>query len=227
MEFVGSIEVPPQVITLDPEQCQDCSDPACNCGTQATDEAFEIASTVLAELQIDNTPTPTPSSTPTELPSPTPTQTSTATPEPSPTPTATTQPTNTPTAVPEPFGLQEGSPVYTRNIYYENLNCGWIGVGGQVLDVSGKWVNNVIITIQGEVDGKKYDLLGMSGAATHYGPGGYEIKLGDQLFNSTDGLSILLKDLSGNNLSKPYPFSTFDDCNKSLIVINFQQRPIQ
>ena len=101
-----------------------------------------------------------------------------------------------------------------------------MGVGGQVLDGSGEWMNNMVITVQGEVDGKKYDLLGMSGAATQYGPGGYEIVISDQLFISTDQFHITLKDLSGNPLSDPYIFSTFDDCAKSLIIINFQQRVI-
>lgn len=149
--------------------------------------------------------------------------TKTMEPSPSMTPTATIEPTATSTPEPKPFEVQTGSPVYMRNLYHTDNGCNWMGVGGQVLDDSGKWTNNVVIVVEGIVNGKKYDLLSLSGVASYFGPGGYDIQLSDQLFNSTDELSIVLNDLEGNILSNPYKFSTIADCNKNLVIINFQK----
>jgi len=192
-------------------------------------ETYEISRTMPSNVDPTLTPSAIPSTTPTEIPSPTHTQTRTATPEPTlaPTATATTETTATATHDPEPYTLQEGSPVYTWNIYYEDGECSWMGVGGQAMDAEGKWVNNLVVTVEGEADGRQFDLLGMSGAALYYGPGGYEIMISDHPFESTDQLTITLMSLDGNPLSKTVPFRTYDECGKSLILINFKQRVLQ
>jgi hypothetical protein len=133
-------------------------------------------------------------------------------------------PTRTPTATPTPeyaYQLQEGSPVYLPNLFRTADGCNWSGVAGQVFDEQGQPVNGLVVEVDGNLNDQPYLQLGISGGATQYGQGGYEITLGQQPFSSQDALTIVLFDLAGKQLSSRYPLTTSDSCTQNLIIMNF------
>ncbi len=139
-------------------------------------------------------------------------------------PTATLiTPTKTPTSTPNPYGFQSGV-FYTTNFLYPESGCSWLGIAGQVFDKNGNPVNNLVVSIKGELDGKAVDLLSMTGTALDYGPGGYEIKLADKAVASSGKLKLVLYDLQGNQLSDSLLLDTYTDCAKNLIIVNFSKK---
>ena len=143
---------------------------------------------------------------------------------PSPTPTFTASPIIISTATLLPFKLQSASPVYIKNFNYPDKGCNWLGVAGQVFDVDGNPINNLVVVIKGRLGEKAISSAMLTGLkeANSYGPGGYEIFLNDKVIGSTKSLLIYINDLNGNALSPEIEFDTFADCNKNLIIINFQ-----
>lgn len=159
-----------------------------------------------------NTPTPTltpvpPTSTPTSPPI-------TVTP-------VTPTPTGSPTAF--LYELQISNPVYGQNFTHMEEGCNWIGVSGQVFNKSNLPITNLVIHIWGKVGQKLIDSVALTGhpEGINYGPGGYEIILSDELIDTSDSVFIQLLDLGAKPLSAVYDFSTFDECDKNLIIINF------
>jgi hypothetical protein len=63
----------------------------------------------------------------------------------------------------------------------------------------------------------------MTGLAPQYGPGGYEITLGDRPLDSDDALTVQLFDQAMLPLSDKVTFDTFEDCDRNLILVNFKQ----
>jgi len=178
----------------------------------------------------ESNPTPTePAATETETPtlSPTETKVPTKTSAPTLTPTQTTSPTLKPTntTVPsdKPFQVQPNSPVYLQNFAHTDFGCQWMGVAGQVFDLSGKPMLNQVVVVEGFLNNKLVDSLTLTGLSMQYGPGGYEIKLGNSAIASTNSLFVTLYDLSGKALSLPVIIDTYADCNKNLIILNFQK----
>ena len=143
---------------------------------------------------------------------------------PSPTPTFTASPIIISTATLLPFKLQSASPVYIKNFNYPDKGCNWLGVAGQVFDVDGNPINNLVVVIKGRLGEKAISSAMLTGLkeANSYGPGGYEIFLNDKVIGSTKSLLIYINDLNGNELTPKIEFDTFADCNKNLIIINFQ-----
>ena len=140
---------------------------------------------------------------------------------PTPVPTNTPVLVNTPTVTPKPYQVQPNTPSYLQNFAHPDKACNWMGVAGQAFDKSGKPVLNLVVAVDGVVSGKAIDLLGMTGTAKAYGPGGYELVIGDKAVVSTGPMKIQLFDLAGNPLTDPFPFNTVADCKKNLILINF------
>ena len=139
-------------------------------------------------------------------------------------PTATAiVPTKTPTSTPNPFGLHSGV-FYTTNFLYPESGCSWMGIAGQVFDQNGAPLNNMVISVKGILDGKAVDLLALTGMAPDYGPGGYEIKLADKVIASKGGLTIIVYDLQGKQLSDAVKLDTFNDCSQNLIITNFKKK---
>lgn len=172
---------------------------------------------------VEATPTAEPSSTPlpptitpteTSLPSLTPTSASTETPVPSPT---TSQGD-------KPYQVQPSSPVYLQNFTHQTLGCNWLGVAGQVFDASGAPVLNLVVVVEGFLNDQPVEALGLTGLAGSYGPGGYEIQLANSAVASSQSLFITLFDLNGTPLSDPVVFDTVADCNKNVVIINFQRK---
>jgi hypothetical protein len=121
------------------------------------------------------------------------------------------------------YQIQPGSPAYISNFAHPELGSNWMGVAGQVFDINGDPILDMVVVIDGNLNGRNVDALTLTGMADAYGPGGYEIQL-DQVPGDSNGtLFISLYDLSGNLLIGRTPFSTFNDPQKNLILINFQQ----
>lgn len=137
------------------------------------------------------------------------------------TPEDTAEPTYTFTPV--PFTLQADSPVYIQNFAHTDAACDWLGVAGQVFGEDGSPQINLVLVVKGTIGQNVIDAIGVTGIpeADIYGPGGYEILLANAPAQTEDSLRIQVFDLDGNALSEPVSFSTYSDCDKNLVVINF------
>jgi hypothetical protein len=170
------------------------------------------------EGQIDSTPTKKPDLTPTEV-----LQTSI----PTISPTNTTQPSQTPTPV--PYQLQLMNPFYLSNFTHPDLGCNWMGVAGQIFDRDGVVQKEILIKVGGEIQGKQV-LEELTMPLTDpdidlaYGPGGYEITLADSTADTIDTAWIQLFNLEGDPLSDKIYLTTYDDCLKNLILMNFSEQ---
>lgn len=189
--------------------------------------------------------------TPLELPSPTPTSiiqfapswtptitspatatetlrpTSTLPPSPTSFSIASLTPTVTETPVPNgyAFEVQKGSPVAIQNIYHPEAGCNWMGIGGQVVEMSGGPVIGLIIRLGGILPGVDIPehLTSLTGVALNYGRAGYEFTLADHPIASNDSLWVQLLNQLGVPISKKVFFNTYESCDKNLIIINFKQ----
>ena len=99
-----------------------------------------------------------------------------------------------------------------------------MGVAGQVFDRSGKPILNMVVVVEGVLNNATIDMIGLTGINGAYGPGGYEIQLANAVINSSNTLAITLYDLAGSTMTYPLAFSTYADCSKNLVLINFNQR---
>jgi hypothetical protein len=187
--------------------------------------AFIPSPTATIHLNLPATWTPTFTLIPTDTHTPAPTATDL--------PTATLftllTPSHTPTSTNPPSGyiyeIQAGSPYYINNLYYPEKGCNWMGVGGQVVDMSGAPVTGLIIRLGGALTGLQLSppLLSLTGVAPNYGQSGYEFTLADKPIASRASLWLQLLDQAGIALSRQFSFDTFAECEKNLIIINFKQ----
>lgn len=153
-----------------------------------------------------------------------------------PNPTNTTEdPTQIPTLTPTKklvlkpsatqalLGAQIGSPVGIPNFAHPELGCRWLGLAGQVLDIDELPVKDIVVEVGGTLNGFPVLGLAVTGESNPYGPGGYEIKLGDEPIASDGTIWAQVFDLDGNPISAPTYFPTYEDCEKNLILLNFVQ----
>ncbi|NMC13801.1 MAG: hypothetical protein GYA34_13085 [Chloroflexi bacterium] len=165
----------------------------------------------------------------TPLPSNTSAPTNTLVPE---QPTATPFPLFTPSVTPTnppadamPFALNAGSPVAISSVaFHPEAGCNWMGVAGQVLNLSGAPVSTgVIIHLGGDLAGVHKDITSLTGTARQYGEAGYEIVLGTTPTDSTNSLWVQLLDQAGLPMSPRVYFDTYASCDRNLIFITFKQ----
>lgn len=180
---------------------------------------------------------PSPTASPTDNPTPFPTLLPSSTPLPTDTPftvlTLTPQPTLRFSATPTrrlagfPFIVAGAGPQALPNIAYPELGCNWMGVAGDVKDLSGAPKTQVIIVLGGTLAGNLVDPTGakysLSGVAPKYGVAGYEFFLADKPIASNQTLWIQLLDQNETPVSDKIYFSTYDDCNRNLIFLSFKQ----
>jgi hypothetical protein len=140
-------------------------------------------------------------------------------------PTEEVAPTQSPTWTPEPlswtYTVQEGSPAYIENIHHENEGDLWMSVGGQVFGADEQPMKFIVVKVIGQMAGNPVEMLGMSGSAHHYGPGGYEIALSPAAFDSSGNFNVTLFDTDLNQLSETFYFDTFADVQRVTTIINF------
>ncbi len=173
--------------------------------------------TATKELEFTSTATPEPF-TPTPEMTATPINTATAT------ATGTAAPTFTPTAV--PYSLQLMNPYYLKNFTHDDLGCDWLGVAGQIFDLEGQVQKDIVIRAGGEINGspvieEMVMPLAEPDIDLAYGPGGFELTLADSLADTETEVWIQLFSLDGDTLSDKIYLTTFDDCQKNLILLNF------
>ncbi|MEZ4642357.1 MAG: hypothetical protein R3E31_06410 [Chloroflexota bacterium] len=163
-------------------------------------------------------PTLTPSVTPI-FPSKTPTRTPTA--------TATNTPTETPPGpppTPSPtrsefiFTKSATSPFYLQN-FANNAGCAWMGIAGEVLDLSRNPVASGSYRVH--VWGSGIDQRVTTGSAPDYSPSGWE----QFLFNSpvVRDYNVQLETSSGTAVSQVYSVQTRASCNENLLRFDFVQ----
>jgi len=182
--------------------------------------------TTMPALVLTFTPSPTPKGV--LPPTWTPTSSPTVTPTDTPLPTDTPEPTGTPVPTANlesgtTFTLQDGSPSYEVNAYHGDGGCDWLGVGGQVFDIDGAPVPGILIEAGGSLGDIDVSGLTLSGMATDYGEGGYEITLHNTPTASENAIWIQLLDQANLPLTEKIYFQTFDSCDSNLIRINFVQ----
>jgi hypothetical protein len=174
-------------------------------------------------------PTWTPS--PTIPPSATVTAGPTDTPRPTETPFLIFTPTDTPegaaseTQTAYRFSVGPNTPVGMSSLpFHPEAGCNWLGVAGQVFDLSGAAVTGQQVALGGALAGKPVDKLTLTGLTTAYGnPGYYEFVLGDAVVKSSKTIWVQLLDQAGLPMSERVYFETTEDCEKNLIVVNFKQ----
>ncbi len=166
--------------------------------------------------------TPEPTITQTPLPS------ETLPPSPTPfimfTPSATPEPTEPPQGY--PYVLHQSSPIAIANISHPDLGCNWMGVAGQVFDLSGAPVTGLLIRIGGNLSGVSdpKEMLSLTGTALDYGREGYyEFTLADRPIASKQSVWVQLVNQEYTPLSEKIYFDTFESCDKNLIIVNFKQ----
>jgi hypothetical protein len=177
------------------------------------------SATVTKSSQPDSTFTPeaealTPTIVPTDVddePTQTPTIAATEIVEIKPTPTQTI------------LGVQIGSPVGFPNFAHPDLGCQWMGLAGQIFDADDLPMDDLVVEVGGTLDGKPIFGLAVTGESTGYGPGGYEIKLGDVPIASNGSIWVQVFDLDGIALTSQTYFPTYGDCEKNVILMNFIQ----
>ena len=163
-------------------------------------------------------PTLEPSITPT-LPPPTPTRTPTHTPTETPTETPTgPTPTATNTRSPFPFTKSIDTPTYLRN-YANTAGCNWLGIAGEVVDLSGNPVSAG--SYQVHVWESGIDARVAVGTAPAYGPSGWEQFVFDSPIIRT--YNVQLESSAGTPVSQVYQVQTRASCNENLLFIIFVQ----
>jgi hypothetical protein len=118
-----------------------------------------------------------------------------------------------------PFKLQQTGVMAIQGFY----GCNWIGVAGQVFDLGGIPIQNLILHLEGFWAGNALALERLSGSASQYGPAGYEFVLGSQPADSTQALWIQVLDANHKELSARIYLDTYNDCARNLILVNFNQ----
>jgi hypothetical protein len=145
------------------------------------------------------------------------------TPFPSKTRLVSITPSLTPTATPATwiYVPQTGSPKYTKNFAHPESACKWAGIAGQVFGPGGAPQTDVVAVVTGDSNGTPIDLLGLTGASVAYGTGAFEAEFPVGPVRTYETIKIQLFDIEGNELSAPFPFDTYSDCTKNLVVFNF------
>jgi len=143
--------------------------------------------------------------------------------------TATQQATWTPmpataTLRPGPYFVVNGSitaiPATDKN---PAVGCTWLGIGGVITSRTGDPLVGVTLALTGSLDFTTYNQTTLSGAAPQYGEGGYEFYLGGALIASQGNLYLQIIGDDGKPVSDPITITTYSDCQRNLILIDFKQ----
>ncbi len=133
------------------------------------------------------------------------------------------------TVLPPPGGFsfvpRQGSPsAIDASSFHPDIGCNWSGIAGQATSLNGESVQGLFVQLGGSMPGiDPVNKLAMTGLAPQYGAGGFEITLADKLVASSGTLWIQLLDQQNLPLSDRVYFDTYDDCQKNLVIIYFDQ----
>ena len=118
-----------------------------------------------------------------------------------------------------PFVLM-GDAISAISNFANTAGCDWMGIGGQAFTWNGEPLAGLVVHLEG--GGLRREALTDSRSA--YGPGGYEIQLGDHLAAATGVYRLQLRDVHSQPLSDWIPVDTFADCSRNLLVLKFVQK---
>ena len=196
--------------------------------------------TLPAALQLPTeTPTPRGVLPPTWTPEPTNPPTETPTPRPTatlpPTPTffslasteETTEGATTEATVGGmPFVLKGDKVAAIENFAYPEAGCEWMGVAGRVFDLRDSVILGQQVQLGGVLPGAPGPgdfSLTLTGLATRYGAGFYEFTLANRPIASNGTLWLQVLDQQGLPMSDKVYFDTYAECEKNLILVDFEQ----
>jgi hypothetical protein len=120
------------------------------------------------------------------------------------------------------FMLQPGTPKGTVNFVNPEMDCNWVGIGGQVFDADGVPVDGLIVELGGTIAGNEISKLTITGNAPVFGPGGYVIELGNTPVASEGTLWLQLLS-EGEPQSEKILLVTSADCEQNLLLVNFSE----
>jgi len=195
---------------------------SCSLVNLASDNSpAEPSSQPATETALPATATDTVVPTETAIPLPAPTQVITST-------TVITSTISTPkapqyvqTQIDEPkYVVQPGTPLAVANFVQTEAGCNWSGIGGQVFSADGAPVTNLVIDIEGKLDGRDVLFLAITGTAPQIGPGGYVITFGDHPVASDSTMFFQVFNLQGIPQSDLIPLKTYASCDQNMIVLN-------
>ncbi len=119
------------------------------------------------------------------------------------------------------YGIQPGTPLGMANIVRVEQGCNWMGVGGQVLDLEGMPVVNLVVEAGGKLGEIPILELGITGGEVVFGPGGYVVKISDYPVGSDGTVWVQLFDLGGVPQTKKTYLTTYSNCEQNLLLVNF------
>lgn len=170
-----------------------------------------VTQTFTPTLTLTPTATLTPTLTPTPLPTNTPTPVATDTPE-----TAAAETAESTEAPGFAFSLRSGQTIYITNPDGRG-GCRWSSIAGTVSGANGGALNGYQIRVLG--DG--VDETAISGTASGYGPGGFEVQLGNEAVDAE--YAVQLFDPNGVPVSDVLKVSTSSRCDWNISVLRFVQ----
>jgi hypothetical protein len=121
------------------------------------------------------------------------------------------------------FDLQARPDSISATLFKQERTCNWSGIAGQVFDLQGRSIPGITVQVSGPMYGKDIQFLSITGSATWYGAGGYEIFLTDKPVDTQGEYQVRLVDQTGRGLSPRFTFNTSSDCAKNLVIVNFKQ----
>lgn len=121
------------------------------------------------------------------------------------------------------FRIQPGTPAALPNFTHPESGCEWMGVAGQVFLADETPAVGLVVEVRGALQGKNVLSLAVTGGASLYGPGGYEIRLADQPVGTT--LTLRLFNVDGVPLASPMLFQTSNSCDENLLLVNLIEQP--
>lgn len=119
------------------------------------------------------------------------------------------------------FTLQEGNPFYLPNFAHPEAGCQWLGVAGQVFDAVDDEILDFTLLVGDAENPDDEPMIGITGTALAYGRGGYEIQLGEVDLDSNNRFWIQVYSPDGIPLTEQVYFTTYEDCDRNLVLVNF------
>lgn len=101
--------------------------------------------------------------------------------------------------------------------------CNWMGIAGQVFNTRGAPVLYMGVQIGGRFNGREISEIILTGYGPDYVQYGYEYKLADQPAATKNALWVRLVDQQYLPLSDRIYITTYDDCTRNLVLLNFKQ----
>ena len=131
-------------------------------------------------------------------------------------------PEGTPEAEPEMWFEVLGDPgTLNADEIYTNAACSWMGVAGVLTDTRGEFIVGLYIQVGGFPNGEVKETL--SGLYPNYGESGYEITIARPVQEFEQPLWIQVLNQNHMPVSNKFFFKPSSDCEKSLVLINFQK----